>query len=275
MSYILDALKKSEKERKRGKVPDLLAVQDTLIQKPKKRLLWPYILLIALLINAGLLAWWLGPWHSKKPALVAQSTLKEQSGSNVNEPLSDKSDGQLPVVSSSPIQDKAVNPEIMVSEERSPSKPKPTASKQGDSETFKVKQDEQKQVEADMEKKFPDFHPSPTAGTTESHELTSPVPQQLPEVSRTDKAEIHTDFKPEPGKVYEFSDLPSSVKQGLPDFTISSLVYSNDPSSRMVRINGQLLREGQNFAEGLKLLEIIPDGVILSSRDFRFRIGLQ
>jgi general secretion pathway protein B len=275
MSYILDALKKSEKERKRGKVPDILAVQDTLIQRPKKRLLWPYIFLIALLINAGLLAWWLSPLHSKKPVLVAQSTTKEQNESNANEPLSNKSDGQLPVVSSPPVPDKGVNPKIMVSEEHPPSKPKTTAYKQAENEAQKVKKDEQKQVEADMEKEIPDSHPAPTAGTTESHELASPVPQQSPEVSHTDKTGLHTDFKPEPGKVYEFSDLPSSVKQGLPDFNISSLVYSNDPSSRMVRINGQLLREGQNFAEGFKLLEIIPDGVIVSSNDFRFHIGIR
>src|SRR3989304_1233253 len=73
MSYILDALKKSEKERRHGTVPDLLTVQDILVQEPKKRLLWPYFLLIALLLNAGLFMWWLNPWQSKKPKVVVQS----------------------------------------------------------------------------------------------------------------------------------------------------------------------------------------------------------
>jgi len=70
MSYILDALKKSEKERKQGTVPDLMTVQDVIVQEQKKSSLLPYLLLLALLLNGALLAWWLVPWQSKKPEAV-------------------------------------------------------------------------------------------------------------------------------------------------------------------------------------------------------------
>jgi hypothetical protein len=56
MSYILDALKKSEKEHQQGTVPDLMTVQDVMVQEPTKRPLLPYLLLVALLLNAALLA---------------------------------------------------------------------------------------------------------------------------------------------------------------------------------------------------------------------------
>lgn len=56
MSYILDALRKSETERRQGKVPDL-GQQLQLIHRPRKRRISPVVLVaLALLVNAGVLA---------------------------------------------------------------------------------------------------------------------------------------------------------------------------------------------------------------------------
>ncbi|MGO1502264.1 MAG: general secretion pathway protein GspB [Marinobacter sp.] len=56
MSYILDALRKSETERRQGKVPDL-GQQVQLIHRPKKRRKSPVVwVALALLVNAGVLA---------------------------------------------------------------------------------------------------------------------------------------------------------------------------------------------------------------------------
>lgn len=56
MSYILDALRKSETERRQGKVPDL-GQQVQLIHRPKKRRSSPVVwVALALLVNAGVLA---------------------------------------------------------------------------------------------------------------------------------------------------------------------------------------------------------------------------
>ena len=74
MSYILDALKKSEKERKRGNIPDLSNTPEPPTHKPKKRTVLPYLIGIVLLINAGLLAWWLVPREEQEQMYVAQRT---------------------------------------------------------------------------------------------------------------------------------------------------------------------------------------------------------
>jgi hypothetical protein len=50
-------------------------------------------------------------------------------------------------------------------------------------------------------------------------------------------------------------------------------MYSEDPTLRMVRINGRTLREGQYISEGLKVEEIRPDGVILDYKKYRLQIG--
>ena len=52
MSYILDALKKSEQQRTHGSVPDVQTVHSSSLNyKNEKKALWPYILVIAVLLN--------------------------------------------------------------------------------------------------------------------------------------------------------------------------------------------------------------------------------
>jgi large subunit ribosomal protein L34 len=68
MSYILDALKESEKARGSRKTRALLAepVEVILIpsSQPRKSLpRWPYIAVLILLLNAGIFAFWLRPWQ--------------------------------------------------------------------------------------------------------------------------------------------------------------------------------------------------------------------
>lgn len=70
MSYILDALRKSETERRQGRVPDL-GQQVQLIHRPKKKRASPVIwVAVALLLNAGVLAFvfWPGFLPPDQPA---------------------------------------------------------------------------------------------------------------------------------------------------------------------------------------------------------------
>jgi len=69
MSYILDALRKSETERRQGKVPDL-GQQVQLIHRPKKRRISPVAwVALALLVNAGVLA--VVFWPERPSELIA------------------------------------------------------------------------------------------------------------------------------------------------------------------------------------------------------------
>jgi general secretion pathway protein B len=64
MSYILEALKKSDQQRQRGATPTLQAVQIT-VAAPK-RPLFIYGLLAMTLLSAGVLIGWLQPWQSEQ-----------------------------------------------------------------------------------------------------------------------------------------------------------------------------------------------------------------
>jgi general secretion pathway protein B len=62
MSYILEALKKLEQKKQREEGTRLLSDRHAKAG-PSKRPLWPYLLVFALILNAGLLLWWVRPWR--------------------------------------------------------------------------------------------------------------------------------------------------------------------------------------------------------------------
>lgn len=260
MSYILDALKKSEKERKRGMVPDLLTVQDAMVQKPKKRLQWPYLIFVALLLNASVLMWWLSPWQSKKPNVVAQSTAVQQRESKVFKSDREISDARLSVA---------------VDEENFSPKSEATVANP-ENPVNVVYQNKPLQVKAYIERKAPS-KPITTANIRGSHKISPSIPKQTPAAtnfSNKPQSSINTGIAPEQ-KVFNLKDLPLSIQQSLPAFSISVSVYSDDPDSRMIKINGQRLQEGQYLTAGLKLEEITRDGAIFSYQKYRFRVGIR
>jgi general secretion pathway protein B len=274
MSYILDALKKSEKERKRGMVPDLLTVQDAMVQKPKKRLQWPYLIFVALLLNASVLMWWLSPWQSKKPNVVAQSTAVQQRESKVFESEYESSNTRVPVVVPSSVPEKAIQGVRAGEENLSPKSEATVANPENPVNV--VYQNKPLQAKAYIERKAPS-KPITTANIRGSHKISPSIPKQTPAAtnfSNKPQSSINTGIAPEQ-KVFNLKDLPLSIQQSLPAFSISVSVYSDDPDSRMIKINGQRLQEGQYLTAGLKLEEITRDGAIFSYQKYRFRVGIR
>ncbi len=69
MSYILEALKKSEQQRQRGATPTLQAAQVT-VAAPKRPMFIYYGLLAAALLVVGIVIGWLRPWQPEQPLLA-------------------------------------------------------------------------------------------------------------------------------------------------------------------------------------------------------------
>jgi general secretion pathway protein B len=67
MSYILDALRKSDQQRQRGAAPTLLLGQATAVA-PKQPAFLAYGLLAAVLVSAGMVIGWLRPWQPEQAA---------------------------------------------------------------------------------------------------------------------------------------------------------------------------------------------------------------
>jgi general secretion pathway protein B len=76
MSYILDALKKSDQQRQRGTIPPLPTMQAT-VAVPRHRMSAYYILIAVVLLGAGVLVGWLRPWQAEQPPFEATSIAAE------------------------------------------------------------------------------------------------------------------------------------------------------------------------------------------------------
>ncbi|NLO79541.1 MAG: general secretion pathway protein GspB [Xanthomonadaceae bacterium] len=78
--------------------------------------------------------------------------------------------------------------------------------------------------------------------------------------------------EPEPPWLFELSE---EFRQALPSFQVGMHVYARQPQARFVLVDERTVREGQEIAPGLQLLEITPRGLILGFRGQRFQVPLQ
>jgi general secretion pathway protein B len=247
VSYILDALRKSDQLRQRGAAPTLLLGQGVTIT-PKQPALLQYALLSLVLLAAGVAIGWLRPWQPEAAAPAPASVIaKPPVPAQTQQPAP-----QAVVASTMPepqrntpktAPDSAPAPQTVAAPATAPAPVKPRVS-------ASVKQHKQ---------------PAPTRTAPE-------VPKKVA-VPVQDRDPGSAGAAPLPA-VMPIAELPLAVQQELPPMSISVHAYSSKPADRLVGINNRLLHEGQDVAPGLKLEQITPDGMILSFKGYSFRRGV-
>lgn len=246
MSFILDALKKMEKKRQHSLVPNILTVHEFPLKEAKKRLLWPYLILLALLlINAVILSVWLRPWERGKTEIVSQTFVKMHE--SIKTEVIEKD-----IVNKGKTSKEALSPESDASAIN-------LVNVMPQSQPVQTGTDEQEEPEVE---------------TTASLE-TSPAIQETPEVisyTPDDTAPVSDNETISGQRVPDVSELPQSVLQNLPEIVIYGHIYSDNPASRLANINRNIIREGGTVTSGLKVEEITRSGVIFSFQDFLFQI---
>jgi len=269
MSFILDALKKLEQNRKRGEVPDLSTVHLHDHERPKKKAVWPYLLLAALLLNAGIFMAWLRPWE-EKDVITEQPDIIETEEVAKAEPANDKAADTNALKAENIIEKKEAvvsTPEVDEKLKEDISKTVIEPEKPIEQEKPEEKSDEE--VIASM-----GLNPTPE----ELNILRNKIKEEQEVKVQVPVEEIITPAEPEiikpEGKdsFIEFSQLPTDVKKELPDITINGHIYSDQKSARIANINGYITREGDKVSSGLILDEITTAGIILSYKEYRFRI---
>ena len=206
MSYILDALRRSEAERKQGQVPDLVAPLHMIPARRASQARWPWIVGGGLLLNAGVLAviFWPDAPHTMAPATPPSTPAPAVQAAPVVIPEAPPVD--LPVVAvTAPVVEPQAQPVVPV--------PAPVS-------------------------------PAP---------VSTPPPIPNEPVFQTIAA------------------LPLDMQRRIPDLRFNSHIYSSMASARRVMINSILLREGDRFS-GMQLLEITPEGIVLSLDGLPFTV---
>ncbi|UCH79643.1 MAG: general secretion pathway protein GspB [Nitrospiraceae bacterium] len=269
MSFILDALKKLEQNRKRGEVPDITTVHLHDKKSPKKVVLWPYLLLAALILNAGIFAAWLRPWE-ENGAMTAESGIQE--GEETAQPDQIKADTPAQPVTAK-VENITENKDDAVI---------PAGDDKGNKEIPDNIPEPVDLMEQELPVKSSDEGTIATIGLNptpeeigilrdkikEEQEFTN----QMPLEDLAESIEPATMEPEDRGSLINFSQLPDDVRKELPEITINGHIYSDNRSARIANINGFITREGDKVSSGLILEEITTTGVIFSFKEYKFRM---
>jgi len=250
MSFILDALKKSEMERQRQSVPGLM---DPRANPRRSRLpLWALGLGLLLLVNLLVLTVML--WHRSASAVPARSMeashaqgAGDAQGTGI-EPVAGAAQvaGAAPPVAShfSPMDAGPVYaPEIPVTAaDRSPAAPVTT-------------------------------RPAPSGDSGRSDESAGSAihaphhadPVLSNEDARSDNQEV----------LPTVNEVTLSGAQAMPELHLDVHVYATNPAERFVYINMRKYHEGAILQEGPTLERIRRDGVVLNYKGLRFLLPRQ
>lgn len=237
MSYILDALNKSEQERKRRDAPDLATIHRRPVTAPVSRSIWPWMFGLVVLVNLGFGAYWL--WHDQNG---------EPTASTPNSIDSARTKGLA-----------AQNAAATSASKPTPQPaPQPAPMPAADTRMSNPTTEQDAGVPASGSSSKND---APPAGVLVT-------PQDL---ARGPARPAPADTGEAPMRI---SELPENIQRQIPDMVFSSHIYADDPTFRMVNINGKIMHEGDMVTNGLQLVRITEDGVVLNYRQYTFEVSV-
>jgi general secretion pathway protein B len=239
MSFILEALKRVEREREAVALPRLGTVQR--LPTPR-RFVWPWVFCIALAVNAGVV-WTL--WHPVPPT-----------AEGVRAPMT-------PPAPAAVAGDKA-GPKTAETGHWT-AKPEPLDQSYSDQPHGRRK--------SDPVRPRGKTAPSPLRAPPRPPPKTpAPEPIVAAEPSISEPAAVRGEPQPaDPAPPTAVQDvlplwmqMPAEWRAAVPDLSINLMAYSQDPSERLVYIKGQRYTEGERVEGKIEIEEITREGVILS-----------
>ncbi len=234
MSFILDALKKSESARQRQAGPSLFEVK---VAAPRRGLpTWAIVLGALLLINVAVFGWVL----LRRPAQQAAAVASAKSAT-----------GAMPV--------RAMPPAASGSAARTP-RPD-TASPGGTPGIAPASLDSARQAPAATSGGAPPGAPDTAADSADFAPAIQP-PAQSGSGAQEGAAGLP-----------RYQDLAATPGVSLPRLHLDLHVYDANPRKRYVMINMQTLRQGDTLSDGVAVVSIRPDGVVLSYEGRQFLLA--
>ena len=254
MSYILDALKKSDREQKQGEIPTLESVHADPTSSRSRRsarqrnrfLLFGSACLV--LIAVGLWQWRSPSFTAPTAETTAPAAPLAEVG-KPNPPAPENTDRSVTIRPAGPAQDQGVE---VAAPAREAGEPRPQ-------EPVQVKR------------------PAPPATVARrtvmppAERIEPASPPRVVQSSPPPPAESPAAPDDSPPLL---KDLPPEIRKSIPEISMAGHVYSEVPSRRMIMINDKIVREGERVGDQLKLLRITWDGVILRYMDTDFQIKL-
>jgi len=111
--------------------------------------------------------------------------------------------------------------------------------------------------------------PSQEAPAAPDPSLLPVAPTPAPVFTRAQPATAQDDAAP------RLDTLPAQATAGLPALNLDLHIYASDPAQRAAFINGRRYREGEALPEGVEVVSITPEGVVLRHDGQRFLLPRQ
>ena len=74
-------------------------------------------------------------------------------------------------------------------------------------------------------------------------------------------------------RIYTLDELPDDIRRQLPALSVGGSMYSPTPASRLVIINGQVLREGEHITPDLLVQQIRLKSAVMSFKGYRYTLA--
>lgn len=246
MSFILDALKKSEQERERQQQPTVVDIPYG--RRSRAQPLWMLAVIALLVLNCGLLVvmWW-------------------RSGDSDNPPTSTAVEATT--TTPAPAATAPAPREPMRSTEI-----RPLQEEAGETETAAVDE-----TAAALDAAVAPSGPPLVRPTTPLEQAIAQQQARANEL-KTNSENRQLGISSDPGTVNNLPTLASLGGNGalnLPELRLEIHVYSPVPAERFAFINSRKYGEGQTLNEGPQLERITQEGVVLAYRGKRFVLPRQ
>ncbi len=285
MSYILDALKKAERERHLAKIPTLDTVHRR--SSPPRRRLWPWIGAAVVLANAAVLIWFLRPIPmpfiksaARSPAAPAAPAVV--SGQPAPAPPADRAPPEKPAaVAAAPPEPAPSSSPASAPRRPQPERTPPTTTKRVEAKPEPSVALAPAAPKAEARKPKPADAPAPpTPPAAPEKPAASTLAPPVPPVASVPDKPAAPPVAPSPtkpaergtGALPQFPDMPPDVQELIQNLKIQALAYSDVPAERLVFINGHKYLEGESIDGKVVLESITPDGAILSYAGKRFML---
>lgn len=286
MSYILDALRRADAERERGAVPGLHAqpLSGTPLPAGGRRPGWPALLALAGgLVIAGLAAavwmlWQRGPVQAAAGAAVAgRAGAPTPAASVAAASPTAGSTAALPAVT--PAASATASPPLARAPERVPA---PAAADPMADPSAPVARTQHRTLPAAPRPADPPYvaparrqDPSPSRTAPEADRAVADTPTAAAPAAANGPAAPpagSTAGTAAERRIYAVDELPAEIRGSLPPLAISGSIYSDDPASRFLMVNGEVVREGGRLGPDVVLEQIQPKSAVLRYKGYRYRV---